>query len=155
MRKIYLGLLIMSSICFAKNISLDSFKKLERKEITIVDILASTQNKNEVMTYLGYELTSVLDELFGGRKMWSQEKKLIFKCKDGYRSEIPVKTILENKPYIVFQIKGSKDFKIKNNTQGSKFVNLSPYYVVWSNQDMQKTGYSRFWPYQVVEILIP
>lgn len=108
-----------------------------------------------VVEYVGFPAEVVLSKVFG--PTWkSIEGDYEFRALDGYASRVSPILIKKYHPYLVFQRKDGRAFKVENVYQHQKDVSLGPYYLVWDNikhkELLEEGPYG--WPYQINEIVI-
>lgn len=98
-------------------------------------------------------LDRVLDEAYG--PSWRKSEVIVFTCRDGYQSTIPVKRVLDHRAFLAVDRPDGAGFTILKHEEGTKKrVGLSPSYVIWENlEDARIRNEGDYgWPYQVVRI---
>lgn len=140
------ALILNSMVSHASTIEsfISHAKKIPIEEVEIDDPHAGKIN------YKGYPLHKLLDIKFSG---WNKKSHILFVASDGYQSEVPVKDILNYRPFLAIGIVGKKTFQFYDKLQ-KKTQALGPAYLVW-DRATHKELYNRstlFWPYQIVQI---
>ncbi|WP_256996470.1 c-type cytochrome [Methylococcus capsulatus] len=105
------------------------------------------------VAYRGFEMSGLLDRLFGDR--WKATgTEVVFFARDGYRSSTDSRRFVPGSAWLAFGRADSKPFTVDNPGQHETGVSLGPYYLVWDNlRDSAARAQGAYgWPYQVVRI---
>lgn len=120
--------------------------------ITVIEPHRSTALKPVEVTYQGYPVVPLLDQLLGDR--WRVNGSLVaFEAKDGYQSMIPAERLLRYPAYLVYANMQGGNFSVDVPPLNHR-VPLGPWYLVWDNvlhPDLRVDG-ATYWPYQVTRI---
>ncbi|MGB8329230.1 MAG: cytochrome c [Polyangiales bacterium] len=105
------------------------------------------------VTFSAIPLQQVLDDGYG--PSWREQEAMVFICRDGYQSTIPVRRILDHRAFLAIGRPEGEGFTVLKHEEGQrKRIELGPFYVIWENlHDAQiRTDGDYGWPYQVVRI---
>lgn len=127
--------------------------QLTSESIQVVEPHESTPGKPKFVRYKAIPIDVLLTGLFG--QSWrSNDSRILFLAKDGYRTVVSKAKLDKFRAYLAFERNDGKAFVVDNIAQGEKKVNLAPYYLVWDNKDspelLRQSSYG--WPYQVARI---
>jgi len=115
------------------------------------EVFEPYEHTNAIFTTI--PLQRVLDRAYGSA--WREGEAIVFICRDGYESTIPVKRILHHRALLAIDRPGSRGFTVLKYEEGArKRVSLGPFYVIWENLDDAQIRIEDDygWPYQVVRI---
>lgn len=120
--------------------------------VTVIEPHESKPYKPVEITYKGYSVVPILDQLLGD--VWrSPDALVLFQAKDGYVSMIPSARLLKYPAYLVYANAQGADFSVETPPLIQR-VSLGPWYLVWDNvlySELRNDG-ATYWPYQVERI---
>lgn len=120
--------------------------------ITVIEPHLSKPFKPVEVTYKGYPVVPLLDQLLGER--WRAADALVgFEAADGYLSMIPAQQLLRYPAYLVYANAQGADFSVETQPLDRR-VPLGPWYLVWDNvahPELRQDG-ATYWPYQVERV---
>jgi mono/diheme cytochrome c family protein len=120
--------------------------------VTVIEPSASQPLKPVEVTYEGYPVPPLLDQLLGST--WRVPGAMVgFESKDGYLSIVPGQRLQQYPAYLVFARARGGDFVIEVPPFNER-VSLAPWYLVWDNilhPELRVDG-DTYWPYQVMKV---
>lgn len=120
--------------------------------MTVIEPHESKPLKPVEVTYMGYPVVPILDQLLGDR--WRVPGVLVtFEAKDGYLSMIPAQQLLRYPAYLVYANAKGSDFSVETPPLNHR-TPLGPWYLVWDNvlhPELRSDG-ATYWPYQVTRL---
>jgi len=123
------------------------------RSIEVVEPHESTAERSVSVKYKAVPIADLLTDLFAQRWI-SDDSRIIFYAKDGYRTVIAKTKLDKFKAYLAFARDDGQPFWVDNIAQGEKYVSLAPYYLIWDNKDSVELRHrgAYGWPYQVTRI---
>ncbi len=132
-----------------KTLTLTQIKKiLPPQKLTVFEA-----HLKKPVEFISVPLIPLLNSQFGTG--WQKTDGVLFTALDGYRSDVSVQKILKYQPHLAFSFsEANKEFKIDNQAQNEKDVELGPFFLIWDNirnPQLKREG-SYGWPYQVASV---
>jgi len=109
--------------------------------------------EQEKTSFEALPLEDVLNAVYG--PSWRERDAILFTCRDGYQPTIPTQRVQRHAAFLAISRPGGTGFTIDKIEQGAaKRIDLSPYYVIWSNLTDSRIRIEGDygWPYQVTGI---
>ena len=131
-------------------LDLDAKNKLG--EDTIVTIV-NDPVYHKTKKYKAVSASLLLEKEIDLTKIDIKNTKIVFKCIDGYKPEMPLELFLKAKPFLAFEDvdtpKGTKwETIFKNGNQ----MDAAPFYIVYESVSVKNSHYK--WPYNLVKIYL-
>ncbi len=164
MLKILILLLVLSANVFAKDkknlhffneqgrlvkmYSLRQLKNLFKSE-SFKTISAYTHREDR---YNVFGFRKILTYVYGDPKTWRENYAIKVTGKDGYESLINMEKFFNNDSYLAYEIPGKTTFT-GVTAYKDKFIDLSPYYLVWGKSKKGIYSASRYdWVWKIKKI---